>query len=196
MRPSDFPPTYRSADSVVMKLMNFRSLDPNYGGKGLGSVGSGDREVWEEFASDRDRLHAAAGAIRGASATGSKIEDGDEGEFEAPEGRLLTRLHVVRERNRNLAERKKAAMIRASGGLGCEACGFDFARCYGDRGAGFIECHHTVPLHALDAKSATTKLRDLVLLCANCHRMIHARKPWLTVSELRRLLIEAGTAPG
>jgi predicted HNH restriction endonuclease len=26
-------------------------------------------------------------------------------------------------------------------------CGFDFAQTYGDRGKGFIECHHIVPLH-------------------------------------------------
>jgi hypothetical protein len=28
-------------------------------------------------------------------------------------------------------------------------------------------------------------------VCANCHRLIHARRPWLTLAELRELL-EAG----
>jgi hypothetical protein len=28
-----------------------------------------------------------------------------------------------------------------------------------------------------------TKLADLHLLCANCHRMIHARRPWLTLDH-------------
>jgi 5-methylcytosine-specific restriction protein A len=33
-----------------------------------------------------------------------------------------------------------------------------------------------------------TKLSDLALLCANCHRMIHARRPWLSMDELRAYL--------
>jgi putative restriction endonuclease len=31
----------------------------------------------------------------------------------------------------------------------------------------------------------TTRLEDLALLCANCHRMIHRASPWLSVEELR-----------
>lgn len=30
-----------------------------------------------------------------------------------------------------------------------------------------------------------TKLSDLALICANCHRMIHRRAPWPTPKELR-----------
>jgi hypothetical protein len=52
------------------------------------------------------------------------------------------------------------------------------------RGEGFIEVHHAVPVHQL-LPDATTKIADLHLLCANCHRMIHARRPWLTVEELK-----------
>ncbi|MEX2447811.1 MAG: hypothetical protein WD404_03595 [Solirubrobacterales bacterium] len=26
---------------------------------------------------------------------------------------------------------------------------------------------------------------DLALLCANCHRMVHAKRPWLSVEQLR-----------
>ncbi|WP_352230624.1 MULTISPECIES: HNH endonuclease [Asaia] len=33
-----------------------------------------------------------------------------------------------------------------------------------------------------------TKLSDLALLCANCHRMIHARRPWLSLDELRQII--------
>ena len=62
--------------------------------------------------------------------------------------------------------------------LACELCGFDFTVAYGDRGEGYIECHHIVPLHA----SGPTKTRpeDLILICANCHRIIHRRNPFLT----------------
>lgn len=64
-----------------------------------------------------------------------------------------------------------------------EACGFDFEAMYGPRGAGYIECHHVVPLH--EAGEGWNKLSDLALICANCHRMIHRRAPWPTPGDLR-----------
>ena len=69
----------------------------------------------------------------------------------------------------------------------CEACGFDFEQVYGEHGKGFIECHHTKPVSELKA-GEKTKLSDLALVCSNCHRMIHRRRPWLSVSELGELL--------
>ncbi|WP_421989133.1 HNH endonuclease [Roseococcus sp.] len=41
---------------------------------------------------------------------------------------------------------------------------------YGERGRGFIECHHTRPLHTL-RPGDKTKIADLVLVCSNCHWM-------------------------
>jgi len=64
--------------------------------------------------------------------------------------------------------------------------GFDSRR-DGARGRGFIEAHHTKALAAL-VENAKTKLEDLALLCANCHRMIHSQKPWLSIAELRAIL--------
>lgn len=34
-----------------------------------------------------------------------------------------------------------------------------------------------------------TRLQDLALLCANCHRMIHRARPWLSVEEVRASLL-------
>jgi hypothetical protein len=58
------------------------------------------------------------------------------------------------------------------------------------------ECHHVVPLHVSGA--TTTKLADLAILCANCHRMIHRGDPWLTPDELRDLVrtVDAAGRPG
>lgn len=55
------------------------------------------------------------------------------------------------------------------------------------RGEGFIECHHTIPVSEL-GPGQKTKLRDLVLLCSNCHRMVHSARPWLSVEELQECL--------
>lgn len=113
----------------------------------------------------------------------------DDEDMAASEGRLLIRRHVARERDRRLRQRKIQAVQLSGKVLACEACGFDFAQTYGERGRGYIECHHVIPLYMTGTR--TTRLDDLSLLCANCHRMIHARPPWPTPVELRTLIDEA-----
>lgn len=192
-----FPPSlradsYRNANSVYMKLMNFRRLDPDYttgGKKGLTRGAKGEEEVWAEFAGDPRKCEATAKAIVAAiddpDAEGPNIVT--EGIEEAAEGRLLTRKHLSRERNRKLVEAKRKQVVKTFGKLECEVCGFDFAAVYGDRGEGFIECHHKKPLATL-TESAKTHIDDLALVCANCHRIIHRTKDWLTVEQLRHMI--------
>jgi 5-methylcytosine-specific restriction protein A len=55
--------------------------------------------------------------------------------------------------------------------------------------AGFIEVHHLLPLHTLKPGSRT-RMHDLAVVCANCHRMIHAKSKWLTLVQLKELLAE------
>ena len=33
-----------------------------------------------------------------------------------------------------------------------------------------------------------TKIEDIVMLCSNCHSMVHRRKPWATKEDLKKLL--------
>jgi hypothetical protein len=107
-------------------------------------------------------------------------------EVSAAEGRELLRLHRTRERNRGLVARKKRSVLFEYGRLVCEACEFEFAAVYGPRGDGFAECHHTQPI-AQSAPGRRTRLSELAIVCANCHRMLH-RRPWLSVPELRALV--------
>ena len=65
---------------------------------------------------------------------------------------------------------------------------------YGQHGEGFIECHHTRPVHTLKP-GERTKICDLRLLCANCHRMIHAKRQWLSMEQLMAILNRFGAAP-
>src|SRR5262249_12502763 len=184
---------FRNSNGVYMKMMNFRRFDPNYTGQGRVGLTRGNKDeevVWNEFADDRNRLAKVAAAIRAAveqnAAELAELSIDDEG-MEAPEGRVLTRLHRVRERNRKLVEQRKAKTLREKGALICEVCDFDYEERYGKRGYGFIEAHHTKALATL-VENTTTKLEDLALVCANCHRMIHAQKPWLSIEELRAIL--------
>jgi len=113
--------------------------------------------------------------------------DGSEIE-EAEEGRLITGLHQRYERNVAIVKAKKAKVLSTAGKLACEACEFDFRASYGERGSGFIECHHSKPPSELKI-GEKTKIADLRLLCSNCHRMVHAKRPWLTVEQLRAMLL-------
>jgi hypothetical protein len=108
---------------------------------------------------------------------------------EFPEGRKLFRVHSRIERNRRLVQLKKSNAL-ADGGLKCEACDFDFRARYGDVGDGFIECHHNVPISEYDANQKT-RLQDLALVCSNCHRMLHRKRPWLTIAALKAALRRA-----
>ncbi|MCB8820921.1 HNH endonuclease [Microvirga rosea] len=127
-------------------------------------------------------------ALENAGAEGDSANKMSEALLEAIEGRRLTCLHEYRERSGSLPARVKARALERHGKLVCECCGFDFEARYGLRGHGFIECHHKKPIATLMDDGEPTKESDLALVCANCHRMIHASKPWLTVEELRRLI--------
>jgi 5-methylcytosine-specific restriction protein A len=149
-----------------------------------------DREIWHEFARDGDRLRSTAASIsKSASwiAETSAAYDSSHEDDEFPEGKILTRLHQRKERNRRAADRKKKKVLQETSRLACEACGFDFAAIYGDLGYGFAECHHTVPVAEL-TEDHRTRLADLSVLCANCHRMIHKSRPMLTVQALRAII--------
>jgi 5-methylcytosine-specific restriction protein A len=184
--------TYRNVEGVYMKLMNFRRFDPEYASEGKSGLGRGNKQegpIWEEYANNLPRLAQVAAAIRSTVQTpgiDEVLAEEDEDIVEASEGRILTRLHRTRERNKKLVKARKDKALQLQGHLRCEACNFDFVEKYGARGVGFIEAHHTKPVHTL-AEDAKTKLEDLALICANCHRMIHARRPWLTMDELRAL---------
>ena len=110
-----------------------------------------------------------------------------------PEGRRIERLHKARERSSRLVALAKEKHSRANGGnLPCEVCGFDFREKYGDRGTHFIEAHHKVPLKKLDKLISTeTRVKDLAMVCANCHRMLH-RNPQANIKGLRRTLRTSG----
>jgi 5-methylcytosine-specific restriction protein A len=184
---------FRNPNGVYMKVMNFRRFDPLYlsqGKKGLERGGKLEADIWNKFADQQSLLADTAAAIRANVEAASPVDvqaDDVDGEFEAEEGRILSRVHLSRERSHNLVERKKLAAIKTAGKLTCEICSFDFEAAYGERGAGVIEAHHVKPVHTL-LPGQKTKLEDLALLCSNCHRMIHARKPWLTLEQLKLLL--------
>lgn len=72
-------------------------------------------------------------------------------------------------------------------GLKCKVCEFDFEEFYGEWGKGFIEVHHLQPLATNQGEVIETNPQtDLIVLCANCHRMVHRKLGiTLTIEELK-----------
>lgn len=105
------------------------------------------------------------------------------------EGQPIYRLHKSRERDSDLTRRKKNMVLSTTGNLTCEVCDIDFQKTYGELGYGFAECHHKNPL-SFRTENQETRLDDLAILCANCHRMVHRKKPWLTIEELKVIYTE------
>lgn len=95
--------------------------------------------------------------------------------------------HLRRERNPKIIKAKKEATLRATGKLCCEACGFDFQEVYGEIGYGFCEVHHLQQLSKADGV-VKTELKDLVIVCSNCHRIIHRTDPMISILNLVKYL--------
>ena len=183
---------YRNENGVYMKMMNFRSLDPEFtsqGKVGMQSGGALEKLIWAQYEGRKGDLVAAATEIRLAVETANEAEVEQlpvVTPYEGEEGGVIVRLHKRYERDpRLIAEKKRAA--KAAGELRCQVCGFDFERRYGELGADFIEVHHTRPIHTLKPGSKT-KLADLATLCSNCHRMAHRRREPLSIAEIKAAL--------
>lgn len=112
------------------------------------------------------------------------ITEDDEG---FAEGKKKLRIHICRERNYKVIKEAKKIHKEKYGKLICQICKFDFEKVYGEIGKDFIEGHHIVPVSELQ-DGDKTKIEDIVLLCSNCHKMIHRKRPWLTPNKLKELI--------
>ena len=127
---------------------------------------------------DADTPGDASGA--GDEDDGSGNEQKNE---EALEARKL-RWHLRAERNPKLALDAKRIH-----GTSCALCGFSYGEHYGKLGEGYIEAHHLTPFSELTERpTALSPAHDFAVVCANCHRMIHRRRPPLTLEMVRAIL--------
>jgi len=180
---------FRNANGVATKLSNIAAGDPSYHGKGLTRGNKIEKEIWAEIQSPggKQNLIEAATAIRESSRTeNSALNMPEEGEEECKEGKILYRKHRTRERDSKIVRKKKASVLSSTGKLECEVCKFTFKDKYGRHGEDYIECHHKLPLSSGAIKN--TRLTDLALVCANCHRMLHRGKPWPTIEVLKDIV--------
>lgn len=178
-------PSFRNPDGVAFKLQNLRSVAI---GSGLKNTSKVDREVWEELGDNPSRTIELGRLIRQSIAI---IDDLPlpEDEVEFSEGKSATKVHIRRERSAKL--RKELIDLRLKqGGMSCDLCAKDGSEIDPDLRISMFECHHIIPLSVVG--ETKTKVKDMALLCANCHRLLHRaiakRKQWLSIKDAKRFL--------
>ncbi|WP_438997784.1 HNH endonuclease [Candidatus Puniceispirillum sp.] len=105
----------------------------------------------------------------------------------AEEGKKKLVSHYVRERSSKLRKCKLQKVIKEHGHLKCECCDTTGDTYLPEIRKRVFEVHHKIPLADIDTKIEMT-VDDLALLCANCHRAIHATNPLLSVEEFKNIL--------
>lgn len=176
--------SFRNPDGVAFKLQNLRQVAT---GKGLKHSSRTDRAVWDELGDNPERTKEFARLIRSSLQFEDRVdEEADDNEIFS-EGRIVTEVHRKRERNPKLRLRLMKQR-KQNGNLKCELCG-----CLPDDsefGDAIFEAHHILPLAV--ATERETRLVDMALFCANCHRKTHraiAREGrWLTINDVKQLL--------
>lgn len=131
---------------------------------------------------DKDNDHAEEALLTTEDVL--EFHDVIEDEIAHAEGQPVLRTRQERKRNQAVVNKAKKAFKLKHGRLYCEVCGFDFVAVYGTE---YIEAHHVMPM-AASAEERQTTTGDLVMLCSNCHRIIHSRKPPLSIDELKRIM--------
>jgi len=177
-------PSFRNEDGVALKLQNLMSaIDPS---RGLSSSAT-DRELVAEYPRSRaNEVAVLASSIRDAIVRGEAVEALPDDELFA-EGQLLTSRH--RSRDRRL--RKKLLGQTSDEQLVCAICKFSAPPLERQLRESFFEAHHIRPL--VDVKGVTTtRVADMSLLCAGCHRFIHKliaiSKRWHSIDDARASL--------
>lgn len=90
-------------------------------------------------------------------------------------------------RRRSRANRQ--LKLDEAGGV-CAGCNVNLRAGFGARGDRGLEVHHLTPLSTQDEGEVMTSLSDLIVLCATCHRLLHA-DPELNLDTLRAGWISA-----
>jgi putative restriction endonuclease len=112
-----------------------------------------------------------------------------------PEGKKKLRQHIFRERNPKVIKlAKEKFKLEQVEGFSVRYVGLTFlipfANTYGEIGEDFIEGHHTIPVSELK-ENQVTNIKDIAIVCSNCHRMLHRRRPWLTKEKLKAIIYMA-----
>jgi putative restriction endonuclease len=77
-------------------------------------------------------------------------------------------------------------------GESCTICGFHFGAAYGTSAAGYTHVHHLKPLASIGERYVIDPITDLRPVCANCHAVIHMRRPPFSIEEMKGMMRAKG----
>ncbi|TMX64592.1 HNH endonuclease [Vibrio rotiferianus] len=164
--------TFRNVEGVGFKVQNLRAAAT---GKGLKNVSKVDREVWKELGDKPELVSFLAKEIKAnvqvivSSEVDNEVIDYLDQDY--LEGDVKHKAHRHRERCSKL--RKDLLKKRINrGGLACDICGYEGAGLPKEIVDSAFEAHHVKPLGDSTGPQ-NTKLSDMSLLCATCHRLLH-----------------------
>jgi len=141
--------------------------------------------IGKQISIPKPGISAIPGYVRVADSDAFPSLDVDIHTVAATEGRRRLVLHLQRERNQTVVRNKKRQAAR----FDCEICGFTFGRAYGSAASDYCEVHHLLPLSKVE-HSTQTRMEDLAILCANCHRVVHLQNPPYTLNQVREMLVQ------
>lgn len=153
----------------------------------LGNNTSEIRQVADSIIERQATIYGMSNA--GSASEVIKYYELPESEIESivskPEGKLLTRIHSYKERDRAFVKKVKDYYRSKYGGeLICNICELIPNSFYGINGERALEAHHTKPIEMIQPDSIT-RVDEMAIICASCHRIIHSETPCLTVKEVR-----------
>ncbi|MFL2819274.1 MAG: HNH endonuclease [Candidatus Puniceispirillales bacterium] len=182
---------FRNANGIYLRLMNYRACDPywlNQGKVGMKSGSKGKcKEIWEEFEGHPEEVQDLANQIALEISVDNhlKSNQSEENIIGVREGKKLLRTHYSRER-KSQRKKKLKLFFEQHGKIYCEACKNEH-KYYKEIAQleRIFEVHHKIALSD-SLKTIETRLEDLAVLCANCHRAVHSVNPYLSVKDLRK----------
>jgi len=109
------------------------------------------------------------------------------------EGTQILKNSPTYKRSKQLRDRAIKHFTDENGRIKCKVCDFDFEEIYGEHGKGYIEIHHQKPVFQFEGddmkQTITQALKNLIPVCANCHRMIHRKRDnSLSYNDIRKLI--------
>jgi len=180
------PESFRSVNSVALKLNNIKKLDQNFGGKGMRDGGKLEREIWNEFYRHRDKLKKEAVMIRLMYLNPVKDKKGKE--TDEAHRNLIYNVHKNREADPIALKLKLEMVFEKTGLLKCDICECQPATFYGELGSHVLEIHYQKQLE-ISPGLEPAEMEDFIIVCPNCHSILDKHYSLIDADDLRTLII-------
>lgn len=179
--------TFRSVNSVALKLANLKKSDQNFSGKGMRDGSKLEKEVWNKYHTHKDRLSKEAELVRQLylkpKNESVKVSE-PKGKYKSD---FLFQYHKNRETDPIVIKVKKEMVLATTQKLKCEVCSFDSLAFYGEIGNDLMEIHYNKELKK-EPGLESSEMSDFVVVCSNCHKALDKNFGLLDALDLKNLI--------